>query len=91
MSFACESIEPIFSKLDNYQQADVEQLQILETTLQTILKHWIHTSIKLQCVEKALKIKKLFSLTLKRDVNRIDFIEFSQHMKNVLNAIKMQL
>lgn len=69
---------------------DFEQLQIFETHLQTTLKHSIHISInnKHHGMDIATKLKPLYSLTLKSQIKRDDFVEFSYHLRNALNAIR---
>lgn len=92
LSIACESIEPIFNKLGglgNVETDDIKQLEEFEMHLQTTLKHLIHISInnKSHDADHAIKLKRLYQLTLQSQKRRDEFKEFSQYLRNALIAV----
>lgn len=88
LSHACETIEPFFNK-SIIPTIAIDQLKQFEIQLQTTLKHMIQISINNKHSDHNItKLKSIYSQSLQSQIKRDDFLEYSQHLKNVLQTIQ---
>lgn len=94
ISMACEMIDQFekIGKWDDNIDASKRNYDILkqfELHLQTVLKHLIQLSINRQSDANAIvEYKRLYSSSLQSGIRKGGFLEFSSHLKNLLQAIQ---
>lgn len=97
VSIACETVDQ-FEKIGELDvtkddpKFNVEILKQFELSLQTILKHLIQVSInKHSDASSIAEYKRLYSLSLQSSAQKEDFLQFSSHLKNLLQAIQQSV
>lgn len=90
ISISCETIEQ-FEKLEKLDdpKRNAEILKQFELYVQKILKHLIQVSINKQSDASSIaEYKRLYSLSLQSSAQKEDFLQFSTHLKNLLQTIQ---
>lgn len=91
VSIACEAIDQ-FEKVEKLEEENAQNADILkqfELQLQKILKHLIQVSINKQSDASSIaEYKRIYSSSLQSAMAKEDFLTFSVHLRNLLQAIQ---
>lgn len=94
ISIACETIHQFekIEKLDTTNECNIEILKEFELHVQKLLKHLIQVSINKQSDAKSIaEYKRIYSLSLQSNAQKKDFLQFSLHLKNLLQTIQQTI
>lgn len=75
--------------MDDNNKIVVGILKQFELHVQTLLKYFVQVSISKQCdASSVAEYKRIYCLTLQSSVKRDELLEFSTHLKNILQVIQ---
>lgn len=98
IAIACEAIHQ-FEKIEKFDanndddpKRKGEILKEFELHVQKILKHLIQVSINRQSdVNSIAEYKRIYSLSLQSSKQKGDFLQFSSHLRNLLQTIQQAI